>query len=111
MSRKIPASARTAVGRSVRHFIVGTDGAALVELTLFAPILLMTVVFTMDLGLGIYHGMQVQHAAQAGAQYAIVHNSFNSSAISSAVTNATTYAGISATPAPASFCGCRSNSG
>jgi Flp pilus assembly protein TadG len=113
MPEKISALERTisAIRRAIRNVIVGTDGSALVELTLFAPILLMTAVFTMDLGLAIYHKMQVQHAAQAGVQYTISHGSFDSAAITSAVTNATTYAGISATPAPSQFCGCRSNSG
>jgi Flp pilus assembly protein TadG len=90
--------------------MAGTEGAAVVEFTLFAPILLGMVVFTMDLGFGMYRYMQVQHAAQAGIQYAIVHG-YNSSSISSAVTDATAFAGISASPAPSQFCGCRSNTG
>jgi len=51
--------------------------------------------------------MQVQNSAQAGAQYAAVHG-FNSGQIASAVTNATSVAGITASPAPAQYCGCAS---
>ena len=54
--------------------------------------------------------MQVQDAAQAGAQYAAVHG-FNASSISNAITGATSYSGISASPAPAQFCGCASATG
>lgn len=100
----------SALGHAIRRFIAGTEGAALVEFSLFAPILLPMVVCTMDLGLGIYRNMQVQHAAQAGAQYAIAHG-YDASSISSAVTNATNFAGISASPAPNQFCGCPSDTG
>jgi len=57
------------------------------------------------LGLGFYSYMEVQNSAQAGAQYAAVHG-FNSTAISNAVTNATSVTGITASPAPQQFCGC-----
>jgi len=49
--------------------------------------------------------IQVQNSAQAGAQYATVH-SYDSAAISTAVTSATSVSGISAVPAPVQFCGC-----
>jgi hypothetical protein len=54
--------------------------------------------------------MQVQNAAQMGAQYAAVRG-FDAAAISNVVTNATSYAGIAASPAPNQFCGCPSNTG
>jgi len=94
----------------MRRFVVATEGAALIEFSLFAPILLPMVICTMDLGFGIYRKMQVQHAAQAGAQYAIAH-SWDASSISAAVTNATSFAGVSASPAPNKFCGCPSSTG
>ena len=100
----------SAIRQAARRFIVATEGAALVEFSLFAPILLPMIVCTMDFGLGIYRNMQVQHAAQAGAQYAIAHG-YDSSSISSAVTNATDFAGISASPAPNQFCGCPTDTG
>ena len=112
MSRRIAIwKTASAIRHAVRRFIVGTEGAALVEFSLFAPILLPMVICTMDLGLGIYRNMQVQHAAQAGAQYAISHGGYDTSPISLAVTNATSFAGISASPAPNQFCGCPSDSG
>jgi hypothetical protein len=67
-------------------------------------------VCAVDLGLGTYRNMQVQAAAQAGAQYAMVHG-FNPSAVASAVTGATTYADLTVTPAPSQFCGCPSAAG
>ena len=104
-----PVSGRTTstIWQAVRCLAAETEGAALVELTIVAPMLVMMVVGTMDLGLGVYRKMQVEHAAQAGAQYAIV-NGLSSANISTAVTNATTFAGITASPAPSEFCGCPS---
>lgn len=58
-----------------------------------------------DLGAGFQQQMQVQDAAQAGAQYALVHG-WNLTAIKNAVTSATTLSGIQASPAPAKSCGC-----
>ena len=54
--------------------------------------------------------MQVEYAAQAGAEYAIV-NGFDADAISNAVTHATDAAAISALPRPVKFCGCATASG
>jgi Flp pilus assembly protein TadG len=115
MSGQIPILKRTmpALREAIRSFVLGTEGAAAVEFTLFAPTLVGMVVCTMDLGVGMYRQMQVQHAAQAGIQYVIAHgyNPSDISPISSAVTQATTFAGISASPAPNQFCGCRSSTG
>lgn len=103
--------------QAIRNFMVGTDGtagAALVEFAVIAPVIGVIIVWIMDLGLFGYRQMQVQHAAQAGAQYAILvgegEDSYSSSAISAAVTNATTFK-ISASPAPSQFFGCPSNAG
>jgi len=49
----------------------------------------------------------VNDAAQAGADYALSHG-WNSSAIQTAVNNATNLTGVSASPAPSQFCGCPS---
>src|SRR5262249_40727167 len=102
MSTQIAKRATRAILEAIRSVAVGNEGWAVVEITLFAPILLGAAVCSIDLGLGMYRNMQVQHAAQAGAQYAISHG-YDSTAISSAVTQATTYAAISASPAPNQF--------
>ena len=70
----------------------------------------LLLVFAIDLGVGFYRKMQVENAAQAGAQYAAV-NGFNASAVSSAVLSATNFSGITASPAPSQFCGCPSSTG
>jgi Flp pilus assembly protein TadG len=84
----------------------GISGGAMVEFTVFAPILLIMAIYTMDFGLLMFSKMEVQNAAQAGAQYAIVNNGYDSTAISSAVTNATKFTTI--TPTSSQFCGCPS---
>jgi Flp pilus assembly protein TadG len=101
--------------QAIRNFMVGPDGiagVALIEFTIFLPIVVVMSIYTMDFGLLIWRKMEVQHAAQAGAQYAMVHGySSPPSSISSAVTNATTAFTISASPAPNQFCGCPTSTG
>src|SRR5258706_2798319 len=80
-------------------------GVAAIEFAVLGAVLCLIVVAIGDLGMGFYSYMQVQTSAQSGAQYAAVHG-FNSTSISSAVTNATSVAGITAYPAPQQFCGC-----
>jgi Flp pilus assembly protein TadG len=53
----------------------GTSGAALVEFTIFAPLLVVASIYTADFGLYYFSQMKVQSAAQAAAQYAIVNAS------------------------------------
>jgi Flp pilus assembly protein TadG len=101
---------RHALCRFISNGEEGIRGVAAIELAIIAPVLLLFLICTLDLGIGIYRNMQVQNAAQAGAQYAIVHG-FNVSSISSAVTNATSFTGISADPAPNQFCGCAASTG
>jgi Flp pilus assembly protein TadG len=101
----------SAVRQAIRRLMVGTDGtagSALVEFTIFAPLLVMISIYMMDFGLLIWRKIEVHHAAQAGAHYALVHN-YDSASIQSAVTNATTFT-ISASPAPIKFYGCPSSS-
>ena len=90
------------IGRGAR----ATDGVAATELAMLAPLLVFMSVATFDLGLCGYREMQVQSAAQAGAQYAILHG-FDST-IAGVVQNATSYSAIAASPAPAQYCGCAS---
>src|SRR6266481_1940161 len=106
MSARI-AFSKGAMWKAVREFMVGADGisgGALVEFTVFMPMLLAMAIYTMDFGLLTYSKMEVQNAAQAGAQYAIVNNGYDSTAISSAVTNATKFTAV--TPTSSQFCGC-----
>ena len=70
-------------GRSAR-FLRDRNGLGAVEFAVLAPVLILMFVALADLGLGIYQNMQVDSAAQYGAQYALV-NGYNSDAITSAV--------------------------
>jgi Flp pilus assembly protein TadG len=115
---------RTEKNCTIRHafrsFICGVDatsGAALVEASIIVPLLILVFLTIADFGMAFYGQIEVQHAAQAGAQY-VIAKGFNSANISSAVTNAanlpnnaTFIGGISAAPAPSQFCGCPSNTG
>jgi hypothetical protein len=83
-------------------------GAAIVEFALIMPFLVMLLVGLCDLGFGVYGTMQVQAAAEAGAQYAS-RNGWDPTKIAAAVTDATGGSGISATPAPYQICGCTNN--
>jgi Flp pilus assembly protein TadG len=56
-------------------FIVGEDGTAFLEFTLVAPLLVVSSIYVMDFGLYYFKQMEVQHAAQASAQYAMVNGS------------------------------------
>jgi len=106
--------AASAVRQALCRFIGNKDdaigGVAAIELAIIAPVLLLFMVCTLDLGVGVYRSMQVQNAAQAGAQYAIA-DGFQATLISSAVANATSFSGISADPAPNQFCGCAASTG
>lgn len=102
------------VRRSFRRLVApradGVRGTAAIEFGIIAPVLVFMAIAAMDLGMGVYRKMQVQNAAQAGLEYAIVHG-FDSGAIKNAVTSATTFSGVSASPPPNQFCGCASNTG
>ena len=127
MAKKLRDARRTAAAmrQAVRTFMVGPDGiegAALVEFTIFAPIIVVLILGVVDFGLYVYRNVQIQNAAQAGALYAIEHG-YASSSLSSAVNNAACYpsascgAGvftgtIALSPgSPSRFCGCPSNAG
>jgi len=98
--------------RSIRALVVGaegTSGAVLVQLAILTPLLVTFAVYTIDFGLLAFNKMEVQNAAQAGAQYAIGQVSYDASAISTAVTNATRFTTI--TPSSSEFCGCPTSTG
>ena len=86
-------------------FCRAKSGVAALEFGIISPVLIAVLLPLIDVGLGLYQEMEVENAAQAGAQYAMVHG-WNSANIQSAITNATTLASVSAAPAPAKTCGC-----
>ena len=101
---------RSRAGRAIRRAIQAlrdSRGAAAVEFALVAPLLVGFLAPIADIGMQTYASMQVEIAAQAGARYAILKG-FDSTAIQSAVTNATAFTTITASPAPSSSCGCPS---
>jgi Flp pilus assembly protein TadG len=86
----------------------GNAGVAAIEFAVIAMILALMAVGTLDLGLGFYRKMQVQNAAQAGAQYAMLHAFDGSSvaAIETAAMNATTLTMLTFPQPPTRFSGC-----
>jgi TadE-like protein len=88
------------------------NGVTAVEFALAAPILLGLLTPVADLGLAYSQQIQVQQAAQAGAQYASLHpwNSNSAAAITNAVTSATRLGALIADPAPSQTCGCPNGS-
>jgi Flp pilus assembly protein TadG len=104
----------TALWRSLQRLITNRDdgirGVAAIEFAVMAACLVLMMVCVVDIGMGLYRKMQVQNAAQAGAQYALL-NGFTAGSIANAVTSATSFSGISASPPPTKYCGCASNSG
>ncbi len=103
----------TIAAHARRLFGRGADahsGVAAVEFALIGPLLILAAVCTIDLGMGMHRKMQVQTAAQTGAEYATTHG-FDASAITAVTTSATSLTGIAASPAPARFCGCPTSTG
>lgn len=94
----------------VRSWWRAANGTAAIEFGLFAPLLLLLLVGSIEVGNGVFEGMQVQAAAEAGGMYAAAHG-WDIAGISAAVENATQTSGIAATPAPSEFCGCATVSG
>jgi len=91
---------------SLRRFLVGADGtfgAALVEFAIFVPILVTLTLYTIDFGFMLWAKMQVQNAAQAGAQFSIGKVEYDSTLISNAAKNATKFK-VNVTSSE--FCGC-----
>jgi Flp pilus assembly protein TadG len=114
MSRKTPNSKRTALLQTIRTFLVeeeGIAGSALVEFTLLAPMLVIMSIYTMDYGLLVYNKLELQNAAQAGAQWAMANRVYNSSLIQTAAQNATKLPASNFNITSSQFCGCSENSG
>lgn len=98
--------------RALASFAAGKDatrGTAAIEFAIVGSVLVTLLLAGVDLGMAFYSDMQVETSAQSGAEYAAVHG-FDATAITSAVTHATSASGIDASPAPFQFCGCVSAS-
>jgi len=74
--------------QAIRRLMLGDDGIALVEFTIFAPILIVMSIYIMDFGLYFINKLDMQNAAQAGTQWAIATGLYNSSDIQVAAKNA-----------------------
>lgn len=96
--------------RHVRTAAHDRGGVAAIEFGIMIPLLSLMVVSVTDIGLALYRKMQVENAAQAGAQYAIVRG-FDVTGVSNAVTSATNSTAITASPGPFQFCGCPTSAG
>ncbi|MGY3033354.1 Flp pilus assembly protein TadG [Bradyrhizobium sp. USDA 4354] len=96
--------------RHVRAAVSDQRGVAAAEFGILIPLLSLMAVSVTDIGLALYRKMQVEHAAQAGAQYAIARG-FDASGISNAVASATNATNITASPPPVQFCGCPTSTG
>jgi Flp pilus assembly protein TadG len=88
----------------------GQSGVAAIEFAIMGAVLALVLVCTIDLGLGLYQKMEVQTAAQVGAQYAAEHG-FDANTISTIVQNSASGLTVSASPAPSQSCGCPGASG
>lgn len=105
-SMQVLLSRRTAIRKAFYRLLFEEDGAALVEATILAPILVAMGVYVADFGLLFYTKIQVQNAAQAGAQWAIANRPVSNPAdVQTAAQNATTLTGVTV-PLPSQFCGC-----
>jgi len=96
--------------RSRRSFLQDRAGGSAIEFALIGPMFVLLMVCMIDMGFGFYRKMQTQSAAQAGAQYAIAHG-FKAETVTAAAMQATSYSGISVSPAPSQFCGCATSTG
>jgi Flp pilus assembly protein TadG len=108
---------------SLRSLANDTSGAVLMEITLFMPILVLMAVAIINFGLYFLYAIQVENAAQAGAQWAITNaeqNGYSSGSIQSAGNGANTssqpkvFTAICSSNTNCSitqFCGCPSSSG
>src|SRR6266851_5334293 len=108
IKRGTPAAPTNILQRAARRLALlmcAERGNTAIEFALATPILIGLLVPVADLGIAFAQQLQVQQAAQAGAQYALLHG-WNSTAISNAVTAATNLPSVSAAPAPSQSCGC-----
>ncbi len=106
--------------RWLRSLASDTAGAALVEITLFMPILALMSVAIINFGLYFWYSIQVENAAQVGAQWDITNawqqNPYSSSSIQNAGTAANNASQPSVyskkiTVTPTWYCSCPISSG
>jgi Flp pilus assembly pilin Flp len=100
-------------GQGLARLLFDAKGAVAVEFAVVSVFMSLLLIGLIDFGLGFWEQMLVGNAARAGAQWAMIQgiNGYDSSTIATAVTSATGLSSITATPAPAEFCGCPSVSG
>ena len=113
MSKQKSISKRTAIQQAFQRLMFGADGtagAALVEATIIVPILVVMSIYVMDFGLLFYSKMEMQNAAQAGAQWAVANRTYNCSDIQVAAQYATKLPASQITVSSCQFCGCSENS-
>jgi Flp pilus assembly protein TadG len=108
---------------SLRSLANDTAGVALIEITLFMPILVLMAVAIINFGLYFSYSIQLENAAQAGAQWAITNaeqNGYSQTSVQSAGNGANTSSQPSVFTAICSnssncsitqFCGCPSSTG
>lgn len=94
--------------RGLRAFWKERKATSAIELALVLPLIAGMIIPLTDLGMAAYTKMEVQNAAQAGADYALknAQAGFNATNIGTAVTSATGLSGVSANPAPSQSCAC-----
>jgi hypothetical protein len=86
------------------------QGVAALEFAIIAPVMVILIVSTVELGFAIRDQLRVQAASAAGAFYAM-NKGFDAGGISAAVLNGAAGTGLTASPAPALFCGCPQTTG
>jgi len=99
--------------RTAQHLLAAREANAAVEFALIVPFLLAMLVPLADLGAYVYENMQVQLAAQAGAEYA-AQQAWNPTGIKNAILSAANLpagANLTVTPDPfdaahVTFCAC-----
>jgi Flp pilus assembly protein TadG len=112
MLGQTPILRRAAIRQAIGTFMARDDGAALLEFTIFAPLLVIMSIYTMDFGLVFFNQMQVQNGAQAAVDWAAANHAYNSTDMNAAVTNATSNTAISVSSGyPHLRCGCPSSAG
>jgi Flp pilus assembly protein TadG len=88
----------------------GIDGIALVEFTIFAPLLIIMSIYTMDFGLFFFNKIEMQNAAQAGAHWALANGYGNAGDIATVGANSTPLPASQITVTSNQFCGCSEDS-
>ncbi len=97
-------------GLVLSRALIRRGGTAAIEFAIVAPVLVLIMAAAIELGLAVRDANRAQQAAAAGADYASGHG-WDPAGISAAVTSGSNAPGLTASPAPALFCGCPQASG